>query len=326
MRHTYHHAAGALTVAGMAMAGASVAAGSFGDPRDVREITALENQMASATNIDQLMPHFADDAILIDIMAPGWYQGREQIRAAIAPQLAPIKTLKYRMHEISVATDGTLACAAMQLSFDVTRQDNSPLKMSVRQIDAFRKIHGQWRIIQQHVSVPVDQKGSTAVLDAPVASRGALPWSENAAPGPGVSVDQARKEIASWLTASEIPKSLDEMQVFYNPGSDFLIFDWWSPREVRGHDEVRDYYGPQFDAIRDMQVETPVVHIETDGRFGVQVSQQHLTMNIRDGSSQSVSFRQSDCVRRVDGHWYSFFEMGSFPIDAGTGKAITAQR
>ena len=112
------------------------------------------------------------------------------------------------------------------------------------------------------------------------------------------------------------------MAGYYEPGDDFLIFDWWSPREVRGRQELHEYYGPQFVGVRDMQIKIPVVRIDTDGAFGVQVSQQHLKMNMKDGTSHLVSFRQSDCLRRVGNTWYSFFEMGSFPVDSKTGKAI----
>ena len=112
------------------------------------------------------------------------------------------------------------------------------------------------------------------------------------------------------------------MAGYYGPGDHFLIFDWWSPREVRGHQELREYYGPQFVGVRDMQIKIPVVSIDTDGAFGVQVSQQHLKMNMKDGTSHLISFRQSDCLRRVGNSWYSFFEMGSFPVDTKTGKAI----
>lgn len=299
-------------------------AASFGSARDVSDITTIENDLAGEMDIDKVMPHYAENAVLIDIASPGWYEGRKQIYAAVQPQLAALQTLKYRMDEISVASDGKLACAALQIHFDAVKKDNSSLKLSLREIDAFEKIAGNWRIVQQHISVPVDQKSSTAIFDAASTPRGALAWSESSAPGPRVPVPQARAEISKWLTASEIPKSIQEMAGYYGPGDDFLIFDWWSPREVRGHQEVLDYYGPQFVGVRDMQIKIPVVKIETDGAFGMQVSQQHLTMNMKDGTRQLIAFRQSDCVRRIRDRWYSFFEMGSFPVDTQTGKAVMA--
>jgi hypothetical protein len=70
------------------------------------------------------------------------------------------------------------------------------------------------------------------------------------------------------------------------------------------------------------QIKIPVVRIDTDGTFGAQVGQQHLKMNMQDGTSQLISFRQSDCIRHVGKTWCSFFEMGSFPVDTKNGEAI----
>jgi len=298
------------------------AAGSFGAPQDISDITAIENEMARETDIDKVMAYFADNAVLIDIAAPGWYEGRQQIRAAVQPQLAALQAIKYRMDEISVASDGSFACAAMQIHFDATKKDNSLMKMSLRQVDAFKKIDGHWRIIQQHFSLPVDQKTAVPIPDAAVTSQGTMAWSDSSALGPRVPVAKAKEEISAWLTASETPKNIDEMRTYYGPGDDFMIFDWWSPREVRGTAQMREYYGPQFDGVRDMQIKIPVVRVDSDGAFGVEASQQQLKMNMQNGSSQIISFRQSDCVRRVGNRWYSFFEMGSFPVDPKTNKAI----
>ncbi|MBW8753620.1 MAG: nuclear transport factor 2 family protein [Sphingomonadales bacterium] len=294
----------------------------FGSPQDLREITAIETAMATETDVDKVIGYYADNAILADIFAPGWYQGRDQIHAAAKAQLDALKAIKFRMDEISIASDGKFACAAMLLHFDATRKNDSPLTLSIRQLDAFKKIDGHWRVIHQHLSVPVEQKTATPLFDAAVTPRGPLAWSSASALDPAVPEAQARTEIMAWLTASEIPKNIDEMAGFYGPGEDNIIFDWWSPRESRGHQELRDYYGPSLAGVKNLEIKIPAVTIDTDGAFGVEVSQQHLKMNMQDGTSQLISFRQSDCVRRVGGKWYSFFEMGSFPVDGATGKAI----
>jgi ketosteroid isomerase-like protein len=299
-----------------------VTAQAFGEPQDIKAITAIERAIADETDVDKVMSYFADDAVLIDMFAPGWYEGKVQIRPVAQAQLAALKTIKYRMDEISVASDGQFGCAAMLLHFDATKQDGSPLALSIRQLDAFRKVDGHWRIIQQHLSVPVDQSSGTPQFNAAFTPRGPLSWPQGSRLGPRVPVDQARSEIMAWLTASEIPKTIEEMMGYYGPGDDNIIFDWWSGREVRGQAEIREFYGPSLVGVRDLEIKIPVVHIETDGAFGVEVSQQHLKMNMANGTNKLISFRQSDCVRRVGGKWYSFFEMGSFPVDTQTGKAI----
>jgi ketosteroid isomerase-like protein len=317
-------AVAALTVgiAGVPAASGSAAGLSFGRPQDVRAITTIENDLAVETDTDRAMSYFAGNAILADIMAPGWYQGKKQIRAAIAPQLAALKAIRYHMNEINVATDGKFACAAMVIHFDATKSDNAPLKMTIRQLDAFRKIDGQWRIVQQHLSVPVDEKSGVAIFDTTSPARGDFPWTVPSVEGPPLPVAQAKSQIYAWLAASEVPRSVDEMESFYGPGDDSTIYDFWSPRGLRGRGELHDFYAPQFVGVRDMNIRMPVVSIDTDGALGAEISQQNLTINMKNGTHQRVSFRQSDCVRRVGDKWYAIFEMGSFPVDPKTGKGI----
>jgi hypothetical protein len=68
----------------------------------------------------------------------------------------------------------------------------------------------------------------------------------------------------------------------------------------------------------------PLFTADSDGSFGVQIDTQHLTLTMKDGSKRAIALRQSDCMRRVDGKWYSFLEMISYPTDAKTGKAQIA--
>lgn len=294
----------------------------FGNPQDIAAITAIENEMAVETDTDKVMPFFADDATMADMTAPGWYEGKDRIRAAVAPQLKGIKAISDRMEEINVASDGAFACAAMRIHFDATKSDNSAIHMTIRQLDAFKKIDGQWRIIQQHLSVPADAKTAAPNFDDKTPGQGALAWKTPSAPGPAVAVDQAKAEINTWLEASEVPKSFAEMLTYYGPGNDVILFDFNSLGELRGRKDMRKFYAPQFVGVRNMEIHIPVRHIATDGKFGVEISQQNLQMNMKNGKRLRVSFRQSDCLRRVGNRWYSFFEMGSFPVDAKTGKAI----
>jgi len=300
----------------------TAAPATFGIPQDVQAITAIENAMASETDIDKVMPNFADDATMADMMGPGWYEGRDQIRAAVAPQLKGLQSIGYRMEEITVASDGEFACAAMRIHFDATKTDKSQVHMTIRQLDGFKKVGGQWRIVQQHISVPADAKTGAPMFDDKTPGRGALAWARPSAPGPAVSATAAKPEINAWLEASEVPKSFAEMLTYYGPGDDEIIFDFNSPGELRGRKEMRAFYAPQFTGVRNMEIHIPVRHIDSDGKFGVEISQQNLQLNMKNGTSQRVSFRQSDCVRRVGSKWYSFFEMGSFPVDPKTGKSV----
>jgi hypothetical protein len=85
------------------------------------------------------------------------------------------------------------------------------LKLSIRQVDAFKKKDGHWRIIQQHLSVPVDQKNSTAIFVVQGSRAGRFRGRSTRPRGPSGPVVQAKVRIITWLSATEVPKSIDEM-------------------------------------------------------------------------------------------------------------------
>lgn len=70
--------------------------------------------------------------------------------------------------------------------------------------------------------------------------------------------------------------------------------------------------------------EMPEFVVGSDGLLGVQLDTQHITLTMKDGSTQKLALRQSDCMRKSGDRWYSFLEHLSFAIDPATGKAITA--
>ena len=57
---------------------------------------------------------------------------------------------------MTVAADGQFGCAASQIAYDTVMKDGSTIKMNLRELDALKKIDGQWRVVQQHISFPVD--------------------------------------------------------------------------------------------------------------------------------------------------------------------------
>jgi ketosteroid isomerase-like protein len=316
-------AAAAIFVSGIistSLAGSAHAA-TLERPQDVREITALETDSAGQADIDKLMRYFAKDAVAADMGTPGWYQGHDEIYAAYQPQLAAVQSHKFHMDDINIASDGNLACAAMRIQFDATLKDNSSVSMHIRQLDALKKIGGHWRIIQQHASLPVDAKTGSAVWNGQLPARGPLKWADNIAPRAAVSPAQAKKEIVTWLDSSATA-DIDELMRHYGPGDDFILYDVFSPGEHRGLRDVRDYYVPMLSGAKSLEVKVPTIAVESDGILAVQIDKQDVKISMADGTSHTMSVRQSDCLRRVDGKWYSFFEMASFPIDMRTGKAV----
>jgi ketosteroid isomerase-like protein len=309
-----------------ASAQASGAGTVFNAPSDVAAIKALENYIQTETDMDKLAGYYAPDAFVLDIYAPGIYKGREQIKAGFAPQLAAIRSMKHEMTEMNVATNGRFACAAMQIHFDTVLKSGQALKMSVREIDAFKKIDGKWQIAQQHVSLPVDAKTGMAVVDGPIKSQGPMAWSAHPLPAPSTTPDQAKQEIRRFMDIGGASTNLAQLMQYYGPGDDTLVYDSFYPGELRGLKQVSGYYAAMMGGIAHSELTMPEFVADSDGGFGIQADTQDIKLTLKDGSTKYVSLRQSDCMRRVGGKWYSFFEMISFPVDAKSGKGIMDSR
>lgn len=315
----------AASLACMAMLAGCAAGGhpaKFNAPSDVATIQAIETTLANETDIDKLIGYYAPDATVLDIYAPGLYRGREQIRAAFARQFAAIRTMTHDMAELNIATNGQFACAAMQIRFTGTFRDGKPLALSVRQLDAFKKIEGRWQIVQQHISLPTDPATGMGIADSPMKPRGAIAWGADPLPGPASTRDEAKAAIRKWMDVGGASTGLDMLMGYYGPGDDIQVYDS-APSNLRGLAEVRAHYAAIMNSYTGITLEMPEFVVDSDGVFGVQLDTQRLTLTMKDGSTRKLALRQSDCMRKSGDRWYSFLEHLSFAIDPATGKAMT---
>ena len=62
----------------------------FNAPADVAAIKEVEEFLATELDVDKILPHYADDATVLDLFAPGIFKGKDAIRAGFAPQLGAI--------------------------------------------------------------------------------------------------------------------------------------------------------------------------------------------------------------------------------------------
>ena len=255
---------------------AANAASAFNQPADVKTITAIEEELATQTSMKALIKYYAPNALVVDIFAPGFYKGKDQIYKAFEQQLAALQSMTHQMQDINIASDGRFACAAMQLRFDYTTKDGKSSTVSVRQLDAFKKMNGNWRIIQQHISVPADPKTGMAVMNGPLPVRGPIKWTDNPIPGPAQPPAQAKVAIRKWMDVGSLAIGIDQLMEYYGPGDDVLLYDVFYPGELRGLQEIRTYYNALMGSYGSIQVKMPEFVVDSDGSFGVQIDTQDL--------------------------------------------------
>lgn len=315
----------AATAAALALSIASVASGgvTLNAPADVDAINGVEQKLATLNTMKDLIRYYAPDAVVFDMYAPGIYRGTQQIYHGFEQQFAQGQSFTGTIRDINIVSDGNFGCAATQQHFDFVMKNGTKGAISIRQLDAYKKIGGKWLIVQQHISFPMDPKTGAGLIDSAMPVRGPLKYDPQSFAAPPVSVDQAKKQVRAWLEVGAQVPNLDALMAYYGPGDDVIVYDiLYPPGEFRGMQEIRDGFAPVMNFTNQHSNILDFV-VDSDGVFAVQIDTQEITIAKKDGTKSTFYLRQNDCMRRVKGKWYAIFEAISDPVDPKTGKSVT---
>ncbi len=138
-------------------------------PADDKAITGLEHKLANAPNAQEAMKYYdpTEEITVFDMGGPSReYAGQKAVRADFEKAFAGIKNVKVQFIELKVVADGKLALARSVQRYTATGPDGKPIDITFRQTDFLHKVNGQWKILHQHISVPVDMATGKAIMDA----------------------------------------------------------------------------------------------------------------------------------------------------------------
>lgn len=131
--------------------------------KDETAIRALLDAFVKAIragDIDAIMSAFAPDVVSFDLGPPLQHGGGEEFRKRwqmfFEMHRLPID---YEVTDLGITIGGDVA-----FSRSLNRTGSAPERW-VRWTACYRRIDGWWRIVHEHVSVPVDMKSSAAMLD-----------------------------------------------------------------------------------------------------------------------------------------------------------------
>jgi ketosteroid isomerase-like protein len=295
---------------------------SFNAEADVGSITALEKSLAPQTELSVIKRAYAPDAVVFDAAAPGTYTSSAQLLAALAAQLAPVKSIAASIDGIQVISDGKLACAAFMPRFNVQLKTGGTVNLALRQLDALQKVNGKWEIIGSHLSYAADPQTGRSILDPPAAPMPRLAISGNPFAGPAPPPDRADAALRAWTLRYALALN-EQMQIAtMGPGDETMAFDGYSPNPVNGRNALISYYTPLFAPMAGITGHFTYFHSQSDGTFGLEMSVQHLDVVLKNGRRWPLFIRQSDCLHYVDGQWYSMIDMNSYPTIMTTGMAV----
>jgi uncharacterized protein (TIGR02246 family) len=129
---------------------------------DEASIRALESRFVAAVNakdVNAIMKVYVPDESLFvfDVVPPRQYVGAKAYTKDWTDFLGMFKgSLKFEISDLSVTADGTMGFGHSIQRVTGTDTKGQPVDLTVRVTDVYRKIKGNWLIVHEHVSVPVD--------------------------------------------------------------------------------------------------------------------------------------------------------------------------
>jgi ketosteroid isomerase-like protein len=130
-------------------------------PSDHAQIEALEKGIAAGFNAksaDKIMSYYASEGLFVfDVSPPrehvGWADYRKDWQDLFAAFPGPVTA---QFSEQSITVVGSVAYGHSIQDAHFTAKDGTTMELVVRVTDVYRKLGGKWKIVQEHVSVPVD--------------------------------------------------------------------------------------------------------------------------------------------------------------------------
>ena len=130
---------------------------------DAREdIKALEDRFIAAVkakDLDAIMKVYIPDQTLFvfDVEPPRQYVGAAAYRKDWQAFLDSFNgAITFELTDLDIATDDNLAYSHSIQRVAGTDKQGKKLDLTVRVTDVYKKINGNWLVIHEHVSVPVD--------------------------------------------------------------------------------------------------------------------------------------------------------------------------
>ena len=137
-------------------------------------IQKLEDQYAAAVrakDLDGIMKTYApgSDLFVFDVVPPRQYAGADAYRKDWKGFIDMFKgPIKFSVSDLSIDAGGKMAYSHSVQHISGTDTKGKPVDMTVRVTDVYRKLGGDWRVVHEHVSVPVNlDTGKPDMTSAP---------------------------------------------------------------------------------------------------------------------------------------------------------------
>ncbi len=130
--------------------------------KDEQEIRVLLQHMIAAfkaKDVSAVMSAYVpnESLVVFDLTPPSQYVGAKAYRKDYEEFFAAFPgPVEVEMNELSITTDGTLGVSHDIDHWVLTDKEGKKRTLTFRATNVYRKIDGQWRIVHEHNSFPVD--------------------------------------------------------------------------------------------------------------------------------------------------------------------------
>jgi ketosteroid isomerase-like protein len=125
---------------------------------DAAEIKALEHRLIDgikAKDVKQIMSCYSDDVFAYDVVPPPQYVGAAAFQKPWQGFLDMFKgPINAELNDLVINSDGKIAYSRSVHHISATTNEGKPFDATFRVTDVYRKSHGKWVIVQEHISVP----------------------------------------------------------------------------------------------------------------------------------------------------------------------------
>jgi ketosteroid isomerase-like protein len=136
------------------------------DDADIRRQLDIHLKALRDMDLDGVMSMYAPDIVSFDLDPPLMYAGLEAKRKRWTEVLAMFQPpLRYQIRDFTLTLADDLAFGHSLNRVNGTLKNGRPIDYWVRWTACFRKIDGDWLVVHEQVSVPVDLASGRAVLD-----------------------------------------------------------------------------------------------------------------------------------------------------------------
>jgi ketosteroid isomerase-like protein len=127
---------------------------------DTAEIQALEQRLIDgikAKDVKQIMSCYSDDLFAYDVVPPRQYVGAAAFQKPWQGFLGMFEgPINVDVNDLMINSDGEIAYSCCVQHVTGTTNEGKPFDSTFRITDVYRKRHGKWVIVQEHISLPPD--------------------------------------------------------------------------------------------------------------------------------------------------------------------------